>query len=140
MKETFINHALYKWWGALASHLSSRIIYSHDKDFGSLQFAGDIKNLTGHSLEEMSFLDLKSYLDLVHPDDKHLVESKIEMVLSSSTDVCIEYRFRGKTAHISIFRQLCAYHRLWRQSCQVYGNHKGNHTKKDVTRITVKRT
>lgn len=108
MKETFINRALDKWWEALASHLSSRVIYSHDMDMGSLQFAGDIKNLTGYSPEELTSLDHESFIDLIHPDDRSLAGSKIKTVINSASDICIEYRFRRKDGVYIYLSDTCA--------------------------------
>ncbi len=108
MEETFINHALNKWWDALSSHLSSRIIYSLDMNLGALQFAGDVKNLTGYSLEEVASFGMKGFLDLVHPDDRHLAESKTNMVLSSISDVCLEYRFKRKDGQYIHISDTCA--------------------------------
>ncbi len=108
MEETFINHALIKWWDALSSHLSSRIIYSLDMDFGSLQFAGDVTNLTGYSLEELTSFGMNGFLDLIHPDDRHSAKSKTDMVLSSISDVCLEYRFKRKDGQYIHISDTCA--------------------------------
>ncbi|WP_324282845.1 PAS domain S-box protein [Cyanobacterium aponinum UTEX 3221] len=78
------------------------IVYSCLNDnFWTMEFlSGEILNITGYYPEEVTGNKLISYADLIHPDDRDIVNELIQESLQKKEIFTVEYRLQHRDGHI----------------------------------------
>ncbi|HEY9600935.1 MAG TPA: PAS domain S-box protein [Allocoleopsis sp.] len=74
---------------------NGQILYNWDSHTNELTYGGNLEQILGYSIEEMSG-GLDRWIELVHPEDRHLFNAEIDRVLSTKEPFHLEYRIRCK--------------------------------------------
>ena len=83
----------------------------NDKDW-TMDFISDgCRNITGYAPQEFIANTLLSYNDIIHPDDRKLVEDEVDRGIKEKGRFHVEYRAIAKDGSIKW---------LWEQGCPVY--------------------
>jgi|GEM_PF-6140175 len=75
----------------VAGEVAYDLIYEWDVDSDSLEWFGDIDRLLGRSEGEIS-QDINAWLNLIHPDDRGILEEAVERHRISTDPIQYEYR------------------------------------------------
>ncbi|HEY9665752.1 MAG TPA: PAS domain S-box protein [Coleofasciculaceae cyanobacterium] len=74
---------------------SGQILYDWDSHTNALSYGGNLEQILGYSIEEMSG-DLSRWIELIHPEDRNLFNKEIDRVLSTKEPFHLEFRVRQK--------------------------------------------
>ncbi len=78
-----------------AGELAYDLIYEWDIASDNLQWFGDVDGLLGYKKGEIS-RDIKAWLDLIHPEDRDVLENAVEIHRTSKEPINDEYRVRHR--------------------------------------------
>jgi PAS domain S-box-containing protein len=70
---------------------NGQILYDWNSHTNELEYGGNLEQILGYSLEEMSG-GLNRWIELVHPDDRYLFNQEIDRVLSTREPFHLEFR------------------------------------------------
>jgi len=97
----------------LMSNLPGMAYRCHnDKDWTMDFISEGCRNITGYAPQEIIGNTLLSYNDIIHPDDRKLVEEEVNRGIKEKDHFHVEYRAIAKNGAIRW---------LWEQGCPVYG-------------------
>lgn len=74
---------------------SGQILYDWDSRTNALSYGGNLEQILGYSIEEMSG-GLSRWIELIHPEDQNLFNEEIDRVLSTKEPFHLEFRVRRK--------------------------------------------
>ena len=80
----------------LMAELTGKLVYDYDAPSGRLTWHGAISRITGYSPEEFGTVDIKSFNEMVHPDDRTDVVIILEAALKELCPYNAEYRLLRK--------------------------------------------
>ena len=92
--ETFFRKIEEKY--RLVAEQTGQLVYDYEKESGQINWAGAIKELTGYSPEEFRQVDLTSWIEHVHHEDREKTWELYEKCLEDRGKYLGEYRFRRK--------------------------------------------
>ncbi|WP_440948251.1 PAS domain-containing protein [Methanosarcina sp. T3] len=80
----------------IAAEQTGQLVYDYEAESNKIDWAGAISQLTGYSPGEFSRVDLKGWIDNVHPEDRENAWKSHEKCMKNGGKYLEEYRFRRK--------------------------------------------
>lgn len=80
----------------LATEQTGQLVYDYDAESNKIEWAGAIQKLTGYSPEEIRQVDLNSWIECVHPEDRKEAWEEHKECMENGGRYLKEYRFRRK--------------------------------------------
>lgn len=84
----------------LVTELSGQLVYDCNPGTGETVWAGNSKDLTGYTLEELNNLGFSWWEDLVHPQDRPLLRSQWNRECGSGASWVSAYRIQKKDGQV----------------------------------------
>jgi PAS domain S-box-containing protein len=80
----------------IVAEQTGQIIYDFDVKSGRIAWSGAIQAITGYTVEEFKNIDIDSWAELVHPDDRPTALRLLDEAMQSRSRYHVEYRMRCK--------------------------------------------
>jgi PAS domain S-box-containing protein len=80
----------------LMAELTGKLVYDYDVPSGRITWHGAISQITGYSPEEFGAVDIKTFNEMIHPEDRTEVVVILETALKEWGPYNAEYRLRKK--------------------------------------------
>jgi PAS domain S-box-containing protein len=80
----------------IAAEQTGQLVYDYEAESNKIDWAGAILQITGYSPEEFSRVDLKGWIEHVHPEDREKAWKLHEKCMKNGGKYLEEYRFRRK--------------------------------------------
>ena len=80
----------------IAAEQTGQLVYDYEAESKQIDWAGAIPQLTGYSPEEFRQVDLESWIEHVHPEDREKAWGLHEKCMKNGGKYLEEYRFRRK--------------------------------------------
>jgi PAS domain S-box-containing protein len=80
----------------IAAEQTGQLVYDYEAESKQIDWAGAIPQLTGYSPEEFRQVDLESWIEHVHPEDREKAVKAHEKCIKNGGKYSEEYRFRRK--------------------------------------------
>jgi PAS domain S-box-containing protein len=78
---------------------TGQIVYDYDIASGAIFWSGAIRDVTGYRPEEFAAVDIRTWEEMIHPEDRTHVLEELERSQKSVGRFQMEYRFRHKHGH-----------------------------------------
>jgi PAS domain S-box-containing protein len=80
----------------IAAEQTGQVIFDFKLETGEIEWAGAIKEVTGHDPEEFKMLNVSVWLENVHPDDRTRMLEMLRKSFEKKEKFEMEFRFRKK--------------------------------------------
>ncbi|MBI1321351.1 MAG: PAS domain S-box protein [Candidatus Hydrogenedens sp.] len=82
---------------------TEHVVYDLDIEKGTIQWSGAVQRLLGYTIDEFQSVDLDTWADLIHPEDREDATKLLDDAISKVARYDVIYRFRRKDGtHITM--------------------------------------
>jgi two-component system response regulator HydG len=76
--------------------MTGRMVYDYDVPSGRIRWQGAVQPLTGFTAEEIQAVDIRSWEEMIHPEDRPEAIRLLDLAMREGGVYRVEYRFRRK--------------------------------------------